>query len=258
MLVNPEINSCDVSIELKNILDNCVALKELRFFDGELLFYTSIENRGSKPKEQDYQEQKHGLRVLELDNVLTSAEMFSHLSFRCRGLEYMELKSTSIQSVIGTSGRIPLLLLDMSYSSFKVLKLFDIRCTLSEDQLLESRFIKLILLSQLKDSRSSNEKKKCTDSSSADITHPFRNLTWFKLFHEIEDDVDTDMRLRQLPEQESRIISKYCRSSDLRESDNFLKTNTWLNGELSQDLESDIQDGYVELRCKKIARCHTS
>ncbi|KAL0084695.1 hypothetical protein F4703DRAFT_1855587 [Phycomyces blakesleeanus] len=111
------IRGKNVSLNLDNILEKCVALKKLKFA-GERLFVNTITTN-EEPKQQ------HGLQKLMLYDCTIKAEVFHYISSRCRRLKRMTLRNLHIEgSICEETGR---LLLDMPYTFLEALYIGKIK-----------------------------------------------------------------------------------------------------------------------------------
>ncbi|KAI9024475.1 hypothetical protein CLU79DRAFT_834445 [Phycomyces nitens] len=115
------ISSKPSSVTLNHILDSCVALKALKLCARWIIIDPSAPTR-SKP---------HGLRVLEIHYSAITAETLNFVSLHCPRLSYMWLLDTSIHGQI--CHKTGTLSVDMSKTSFIILRLTSIRFSISDD-----------------------------------------------------------------------------------------------------------------------------
>ncbi|KAL0084431.1 hypothetical protein J3Q64DRAFT_1747648 [Phycomyces blakesleeanus] len=161
-LVELEITDCGVSIALDNLLDNCISLRRLCFHNGRLFIGPEIHGELIK----------HGLQSLKLDSVVASGPVFDYLSFRCRSLEFMDLARAQICGSV--SDKTKRLYIDMSYTSFKVLRLDHIQLYSSDKLMDKSTAINFLSLSQSTGPRLSGKRQQIQNDGPA-VGHP----TWF-------------------------------------------------------------------------------
>ncbi|OAD73533.1 hypothetical protein PHYBLDRAFT_187133, partial [Phycomyces blakesleeanus NRRL 1555(-)] len=83
-LTNLCISGESVLLDLDNLLEKCVALKQLKLCGEDLYLdpYTTTENPDLE---------QHGLEILTLGSCFTSAETLNRISFRCRSLKHLTL-----------------------------------------------------------------------------------------------------------------------------------------------------------------------
>ncbi|KAL0085482.1 hypothetical protein J3Q64DRAFT_1743798 [Phycomyces blakesleeanus] len=147
LLTNLCISSEELSLNLGNLFDRCVALKQLKFCGGDLVLNqkTTIEESAQQKQEQYYQ---HGLQILILHKCSLAAEVFNYLSFRCQSLKHMTLDTVLVKgSLCEKTG---CLLLDMSHTFLKTLKIGQLQYSVSNQEMYAD-YICLTLLSQLND-----------------------------------------------------------------------------------------------------------
>ncbi|KAL0084496.1 hypothetical protein F4703DRAFT_1928722 [Phycomyces blakesleeanus] len=252
------IKSCGISINLENVLDKCPALKRLRYFGGQLLINSITINQDEKDQRH------HGLEILELRRVVTSAEVFSRLSFRCRRLQYMNLSSLLVSGSI--SKKTGCLLLDMPYTFFKVVRLAHIKYRSPYKRIYGDTIISLTLVSQLNDhlslpslalpsSRTATniDLKEVNPESLAVVTH--RNIAWFHTFLDVVFETDTRIGIRQLSEQEASTAVGFYQSFQSNRDNQPRKVDMPLDGNnLKEDWKDKLCRGYGELRCGQVEK----
>ncbi|KAL0077768.1 hypothetical protein F4703DRAFT_1881190 [Phycomyces blakesleeanus] len=252
LLVDFEINSCNVAIELRSLLDNCVALKRLRFSNGAFVLY-------SEPmiiRHTDLKNHQHGLQTLELNQVSASFDMVNYISSRCKSLKYMSLESTCISGFF--SGKDMSMFLEMSHISFKILHLANVRFTAFNVDKNENTNVNLLVLSQLDNSLSSYKKNENTDSKYTLVERRFQHLAWFHIFTDHDDDMSYKKGLNKIPEQEANTISEYFRYTDPKRHTEKFKAGILSNKyDVIEEFKSDLCKGYIELRCKHIEKYTT-
>ncbi|KAL0086317.1 hypothetical protein J3Q64DRAFT_1739429, partial [Phycomyces blakesleeanus] len=250
MLVDLEVKSCGVSIDLNNLFDNCVALERLKFYSGELLFHSSLLNREQRPnleQRQKQREKQHGLRILELHEVAASADTFSDISFRCRRLEYMSLDTTFICGTVPK--RDPCLLLDMTYTSFKALHLAHVKfCSYYDNSLQQKMSLSYLCLSQ------------SNNPQSSEVSYGFQPLAVFHIFPDGEYDMDYTIGLKKLSKRQFGTTVEYFENRRFRRFGSELKPDRRSNRKICEEdrlLQENLSKGYVELRCNYVAKYTT-
>ncbi|KAL0084501.1 hypothetical protein F4703DRAFT_1793868 [Phycomyces blakesleeanus] len=256
LLVDLEIKDCGVSIELDNLLDICVALRRLRFSNGKLWVDQDTTNQERNHENYQQKHRQHELQILVLHWVNASAGVFTHMSSRCRRLEYMSLGNSDIWgSISKETGN---LLLDMSYTSFKALRLKNVQYHSSDRDTGKDTAINISLLPQLNNSRSPKEimeEKGNKDSKLSIIEHYQHHLAWFHTFFDDDYEYATAPCIRQLSVQEVNTALEYYQDFLSRESTNALDVFRSLNGQVSEkDWEEDLCRGYAEFRCSHIEK----
>ncbi|KAL0077750.1 hypothetical protein F4703DRAFT_1881134 [Phycomyces blakesleeanus] len=249
-LVDLKLRCCGMSIGLQNLFDSCVALKRLRIYNAELSCFSRTRNQGQDLKGQKHQEQKHGLRILELHRISTSRKVFSYLSFRCRRLEYMKLNSTYIKGTI--SGDSQSFLLDMSYTSFKLLHLVDVRFTIFNDQANENCIISMLLLSQQNGLSSTDKNKNDVDPNSTTVPCPSQSFTWFRFFRASYEE-EYILWLIKRQDQGDLTPVEYFQMFHFENCPLAWKTSRLLNKNTDIDTTEHLfSKCYIELRCGSI------
>ncbi|KAL0084355.1 hypothetical protein J3Q64DRAFT_1747346 [Phycomyces blakesleeanus] len=238
-LTSIELTDCGISITLDNILDNCPALRQLKFSRGQLT------NSPEAHKESN----KHGLHIVELDEIVTSASVFNYMSFRCRDLQYMNLSRSQIGGSI--SAKTGSLCVDMSYTSFKLLQLSHVRFYSSENAMDKDTAINLTLLSHLTGLDMTAE----TEDLNKALEHSVENLAWYHLYCELGGLFDFTLEVRQLLEQEVCDVVEYFQRSRVKNMSQSSEADRSFDGQVSQDdWKEDLYRGYVELRCGHVAK----
>ncbi|KAL0084500.1 hypothetical protein F4703DRAFT_1916570 [Phycomyces blakesleeanus] len=257
------IKSCGVSINLDDLLDKCPVLKRLRYFGGQLLINSSTMIKETI-QQQEKQPQHHGLQILELHRVVTSAEVFSRLSFRCRRLQYMNLSSLWVSGL--TFEADGCLLVDMPYTFFKAVRLAHIKYCSPYERRDGDTTISLTLLSQLSDPMSSlpsitstsdklihGEKEKVDRKSVAVVTR--KNIAWFHTFLDVIFETDTRIGIRQLSEQEANTAVGFYQSFQSNRDNQPRRVDMPLDGDnLKEDWKDKLCRGYGELRCGQVEK----
>ncbi|KAL0084504.1 hypothetical protein F4703DRAFT_1980875 [Phycomyces blakesleeanus] len=262
-LMDLHIKSCGISINLDNLLDNCISLKRLRYTGGQLLINSGTTDQDTKEQHQN-QGQHRRLRILELQRVVTSVETFSRLSFRCRHLKYMNLSSLLISgSISKKTGR---LLLDMPYTFFKAVRLAHIRYRSPYKRIYGNTIISITLLSQLSDPLSQlplsptisdkaiqSEQEKGDPESLAVVTR--KNIAWFHTFLNVVFETDTRIGIRQLSEQEAITAVEYYENFQSNTNGKTIRLGKALDGNNpKKDWENHLCRGYGELRCGQVEK----
>ncbi|KAL0077831.1 hypothetical protein F4703DRAFT_1881476 [Phycomyces blakesleeanus] len=213
-------------------MDNCISLRRLCFHNGRLFIGPEIHGELIK----------HGLQSLKLDSVVASGPVFDYLSFRCRSLEFMDLARAQICGSV--SDKTKRLYIDMSYTSFKVLRLDHIQLYSSDKLMDKSTAINFLSLSQSTGPRLSGKRQQIQNDGPA-VGHP----TWFHTFYELDYAFDFAPKIRQLTEQEVLIATEYYQSSRFRESNSAQEVERTFNGQVfKDDWINDLFIGYAELR----------
>ncbi|KAL0082985.1 hypothetical protein J3Q64DRAFT_1836631 [Phycomyces blakesleeanus] len=95
LLTNLCISGSQVSLNLDDLLNKCVALEQLEYCGGTLVI-----NSNTITEESNQHQEQHGLQILKLRDCSVAAEAFEHLSFRCKNLDYMDVSALSITGPI--------------------------------------------------------------------------------------------------------------------------------------------------------------
>ncbi|KAL0085691.1 hypothetical protein J3Q64DRAFT_1744710 [Phycomyces blakesleeanus] len=140
VLTNLSINGGNVSLNLDDLLDMCVALKTLQYCGGNLLIGSSTVTRKSKHRQ-------HGLITLSLEKCYTASRIFSHISFRCRSLKRITFDTLNITGSI--SDKTGCLLIEMPHTFLKILQIARIQYATSYQEMDGEDAINLTLLTQL-------------------------------------------------------------------------------------------------------------
>ncbi|KAL0084505.1 hypothetical protein F4703DRAFT_1854574 [Phycomyces blakesleeanus] len=235
------IESCGVSLNLDSVLNNCTALKRLRYFGGQLLNNSNTTNQDTEER------QNHGLQILELRQVVTSAAVLGNISYRCRRLQYMNLSSLSISGFISEiSGH---LLLDMRHTFFKVLHLAQIKYYSSYKHDVKPA-ISMTLLSQV-NYPSRSDKRNEENDEEADSKSPiisYHKIAWFHTFIDIECKKYTRIGIIQLSEQESSAAMEYYQNFKSRKDSNTIEDDP------EKGWKGDLCRGYGEIRCGQVEK----
>ncbi|KAL0084503.1 hypothetical protein F4703DRAFT_1854570 [Phycomyces blakesleeanus] len=251
LLVDLEINECSVCVDLNNLLDSCIALRQLKLHSDKLSITSGTDNR--EPKQ--YQgRQQHGLHVLELHGVGTSTSVFNCLSFRCRDLEYMKLCYVSIDGTISEeTGR---LLVDMPYTFFKMLLLCDVSYCSSDGHGNDKTIITIFLLSRLNNPLQSNEERRKDERELESTTVEYHNqhdIAWFHTFTDGVYDWDNDTGIVQLCKQQVSTAVNFFqgfRSNRVPRASIF---DSW-GGYIEEGWDADLRNGYAEFRCGNVEK----
>ncbi|KAL0083877.1 hypothetical protein F4703DRAFT_1600597 [Phycomyces blakesleeanus] len=251
LLVDLRISNCGLSIDISNILDNCGSLRRLRLYNGELCISQDAANQKSK-RQKDHQH--HGLNILELHEVLTSDSVFKHISFRCRHLQYMNLDTlTIVESISKKTGN---LLIDMSHTLFKVLRLDNIQYYSLYDDTDDQIAINLLLLSQLNNSLfpNKNKQKEFTGLKFTVVDHT-NHIAWLHTFHNIAHKRNSETDIRRLSRQVSNTTLKHHQDSHTKKKPKVSKSTGLRNKYDSCESWQDyLLEEYVELRCGHVAK----
>ncbi|KAL0077798.1 hypothetical protein F4703DRAFT_1881307 [Phycomyces blakesleeanus] len=243
-LVEIKIINCKVSIALVNLLDSCIALRRLEFCGGQLCIGSDTDTdtyTDGKPK-------KHGLRTLDLNDIVADASVFSYISFWCRDLETMELAKARIYG--SKSNETMVLNIDMQFTSFKLLRLDHVKYYLSDDLMNKNTTINMVLLSQL-----SGIKKSKTSQENVNIKSDVDHLAWFHIFSKVNDADNNSADIKQLSEEEAFKITKYYNDIHLKSNNDVQEAKRYIQGQVhKEDWQEDLSRGYVELKCGRIVK----
>ncbi|KAL0072893.1 hypothetical protein J3Q64DRAFT_1747497, partial [Phycomyces blakesleeanus] len=199
-LTSIELTDCGISITLDNILDNCPALRQLKFSRGQLTTSPEAHKESSK----------HGLHIVELVEIVTSASVFNYIHSQIGGL---------ISAKIGS------LCIDMSYTSFKLLQLSHVKFYSSENAMDKDTAINLTLLSHLTGLDMTAE----TEDLNKALEHSVENLARYHLYCELEGLFDFTL-------ERSRVKNMSQSSEADRSFDGQVSQNDW---------KEDLYRGYI-------------
>ncbi|KAL0084430.1 hypothetical protein J3Q64DRAFT_1822619, partial [Phycomyces blakesleeanus] len=237
-LVNIEIKNCGVSIALDSLLNNCTALRQLKYCSG--ILYIDPGAHGTT--------MQHGLQRLELENVTTSVPVFNYMSFRCRRLKLMKITHSKIYGTMSEETRV--MCIDMSYTNLELLEFEFVQFYSSSERIEENAAVNLVLLSQLIDPLPQME-----TMDSGNVTSIIDHIGWFHLFCEQDFAFDYTPKTRKLSEQEICTTLDYYKgvssteATDMQEEDAYFDEQTF-----KESWKKDLCRGYAELRCGNILK----
>ncbi|KAL0077618.1 hypothetical protein J3Q64DRAFT_1746528 [Phycomyces blakesleeanus] len=155
-LVHFDFSSPNSLVELDVVLDRCPSLKTLCISQG------SLSTKPSPPITPV--SLQHGLRLIDLNGVKVKSSALSYLSSRCRSLNYMHLKNTSIYGQISEKTRN--LCIDMSFSRFELLRIHAIKVYSNSDLTSTDPSIELITLARSAPTPPPRKKARSSSTSS--------------------------------------------------------------------------------------------
>ncbi|KAL0085481.1 hypothetical protein J3Q64DRAFT_1860449 [Phycomyces blakesleeanus] len=246
-LTNLYISGSSFCLNLDNLLDKCVALKQLEF-SGARLFLS----QGTTAEEPE-QQQQHGLRILTLNKCSVAAEVFNHVSLRCRSLEQITLYTLRIiGSICEKTG---CLLFDMSHISLKTLNIGQVQYATSYEEIRDDKNIGLTLLSWLKDiplSDKKNEKEK-KDVDTKSLVNSSHGTGWFYTYWRIGYNTLPRVDTLILPKKEADIALEYYQDFQSSKARSTLSHDIFYNLDYpGLDWKHKLYKGYVEWRFGKI------
>ncbi|KAL0085476.1 hypothetical protein J3Q64DRAFT_1743786 [Phycomyces blakesleeanus] len=247
VLTNICINSDGSSLNLGNLLDRCVALKQLKFGAGYLSIdpETTTEESAQQKQEQHYQ---HGLQILILHECAVTTELLNYFSFRCRSLEYMTLDNVFIEgSICEKTG---CMLLDMTHTSLKTLNIGLLQYGTSDEVTGPNHTIDLTLVSQLSDEKNETEKKEM-DSKWPIIG--INHIGWFHTYSIWNYCGRAYIYTMKLTEKGSNTPLEYYQNLRSNRISQTVKDASLCNENISKmERYCRLDYGYAELRFKKI------
>ncbi|KAI9014491.1 hypothetical protein CLU79DRAFT_766966 [Phycomyces nitens] len=134
-LVHLDFSSPNSHVDLDGILDRCQSLKTMCVGQGSL---------STKPS--SLSPTPHGLRLIEFNKMKIKSSALSYLSSRCRRLNYMYLRNSSIYGQISEKSRN--LAIDMSFTRFELLRIQAIKVYSNSDLTSTDPSIDLITLAR--------------------------------------------------------------------------------------------------------------
>ncbi|KAI9014484.1 hypothetical protein CLU79DRAFT_766950 [Phycomyces nitens] len=152
-LTDMSINLEESTLEIDQVLDNCLALKRLKI--SVLIF--------SKSFGQPIRPHPHGLRILYIYRSKITTDALGYLSLRCKLLNYMRLDTTEIIGAVSpATGDMRI---NMTHTCFKALCLYNVVFTTSQCARPNDSRVELVVLSW---SKSKNRTKRTKDFSCLD------------------------------------------------------------------------------------------
>ncbi|KAL0085694.1 hypothetical protein J3Q64DRAFT_1699237 [Phycomyces blakesleeanus] len=238
LLTNLCIIGRNISLNLKDLLNKCVALKQLKFGGGKL-----FTNLNMTTKEPEQQQKEHGLQILSLEKCSANASTFKHISFRCKNLQHMTLNIVSVTELIWeTTGYF---LLDMSHTFLRTLKIGRIRYEISNRYIKKKDYICLTLLSQLNGHRLADKKKIDTEYPK----YPYHNIDWLYTYkYCVRDDIYL-LITKILPKNGANIALESYQNSRSKKAGPALKgANLYEGNDPKVYWECELFKGFGELR----------
>ncbi|KAL0084664.1 hypothetical protein J3Q64DRAFT_1698978 [Phycomyces blakesleeanus] len=238
------ISGSNVSLNLDNILDKCVALIQLKFGGGKLFI-----NPNTTTKESEQKQQHHGLMVLTLLKFSAAAEVFKNISFRCRSLRHMTLNGLcATGSICEETGR---LLFDMSHTFLKTLNISQVQYCTSYEEMNASNAGGLTLLSQLNDSQLSDTKngreKENMDSECPVVA--IHNIDWIYTYWNYGYNYAHILDTRKLSKEEADIALEYYQNFQASKISETLEDFDFYDKKIKyMDDKLELDKGYSELR----------
>ncbi|KAL0072870.1 hypothetical protein F4703DRAFT_1937615 [Phycomyces blakesleeanus] len=236
-----------VSIDLDDLLDRCVALKQLGF-SGEELFVTprTIDN---KPK------QHHALQILTLFECTTSAKVFRRLSFRCRKLRYMALGSLWITgSISKKTGR---LFIDMPYTLLQDLHIDQVQYITSNQEFDITKAINMTHLTQLYDPILADELNERKRKEAADPKAPTmisHTICWVYTYGYFVTSRYHRQGTYELLEEEGDYAQQYFQDFKPKKTGIKLRDGSYFDEDEPETFwEYELFKGYGEFRFGKVA-----
>ncbi|KAL0084729.1 hypothetical protein F4703DRAFT_1855715, partial [Phycomyces blakesleeanus] len=245
-LTNLCISGSDVSLYIDDILDRCVALKQLEICGGRLL----IKSRTTTEETDQHQ---HSLRSLTLEKCSIAPEVLTCISFRCRNLKRMDLRSLWIgESVCEKTG---CLLIDMSHTFLKTLKIGQVQFHGSDRVHSYDDWASLVLVSELHDNPLSNERDtiKRTEIDSNYPRTECNNITWLYTYNDMEYTGEETLSTTEISKDEANIAIEYYKNFQSNQIDAISIDDSSYNGDdLTDAWKYELYKGYAELRFGKI------
>ncbi|KAL0084657.1 hypothetical protein F4703DRAFT_1855390 [Phycomyces blakesleeanus] len=249
LLTNLYINSRVGHLDLDDLLDKLVALKELKLCCATLL--NNPKTTADKSKHQH--QQHHELEFLTLDNCSVPAEVFTPLSFRCRSLKHMTLHDMWVTgSICEKTG---CLLLDMPHTFLKTLNVCYVQFGEAYTSISEDEVINMMLLSQLNDAplTDKNTDREQKEMNSKHPTVASHNIDWLFTFSSSEEYEEYITVTTKLSKERANIVFEYYQNFQSRKTDPILKDNIPYNRRNPETAwEYELYKGYGELRVGNI------
>ncbi|KAL0085443.1 hypothetical protein J3Q64DRAFT_1860379 [Phycomyces blakesleeanus] len=216
------IGGSEVYLNVADLLDKCVGLKELKIRGGKLFINPTTPTEESN--------QHHGLEILKLQKCSATAEAFSYISFRCRGLKHMTLHTFWVPgSICEETG---CLLVDMPYTFLKTLNI-------GQGQYGISRNVSF--------GTSIGLKKKEMDLECPIMTSP--NIDWLYTFDYYVYPGTYVLETRKLSREYADVILEYYQNFQSNSIDQITKDNSSYDvANPETGWEYDLYRGYGELR----------
>ncbi|KAL0085291.1 hypothetical protein J3Q64DRAFT_1860090 [Phycomyces blakesleeanus] len=239
------ISGSNVSLDIADLLDKCVALKQLKFCGGKLLINSDMIIDGPK--------QQYGLLTLTLHECSVATKVFSHLSFRCKNSKHMDLRALWIEeSVCEKTG---CLLIDMSHTFLKTLKIGQVQFHGSDRVHSYDDWASLVLVSELHDSPLSNERDtiKRTEIDSNYPRTECNNITWLYTYNDMEYTGEETLSTTEISKDEANIAIEYYQNFQSNQINAISIDDSSYNGDdPTVAWKYELYKGYAELRFGKI------
>ncbi|KAL0082986.1 hypothetical protein J3Q64DRAFT_1863977 [Phycomyces blakesleeanus] len=252
LLTNLCIRGREMSLNLEDLLDKCVALKQLEYCGGILLI-----NPNTTTEESNQHQKQHGLQILKLHDFSAAAEVFDHISFKCRSLEYMDLSVFYITGNI--CERNGCLLLDMSHTFLKTLNIAQIRYGSTCKKTHSDDAIGLTLLSQLYDDPSagkeSEREENHIDSKNTIVKYCDMGCFYTYDYHRIG--ANRGLHTMQLSKTSANIALGYYQNSWPNKFISTLKDDNSYDGVHREiEWERELCKGYAKWSFGKVKDIH--
>ncbi|KAL0084572.1 hypothetical protein F4703DRAFT_1855010 [Phycomyces blakesleeanus] len=252
LLTDLYISSNYVTLDLGDLLDKCVALKQLEFCAGTLVIDPNTTNEESK-KEQ----QQHGLQILTLRKCTVNSEILNYLSSRCRSLKHITLDTLLIKGSI--CKRTGCLLLDMPHTSLKTLNIGQLRYSPPYEETNVYDHSRLTLLSKLNDASLSDEKIE-REKNQIDSEHPILTshpIDWVHTYDESAHYKYKRVKTTKLSKSGADIAFKYFQEFGSKTVLQNSKHQCLYDEEIGyMDRECELHKGYGQFRFGKIECVH--
>ncbi|KAL0073460.1 hypothetical protein J3Q64DRAFT_1826706 [Phycomyces blakesleeanus] len=219
------ISGSNMSLNLNDILDNFVSLKQLKIDGGTFLSNPYTTNGESNQREQQEQKQKqHELQILTLKNCAVTAEIFNILSFRCRKLKHITLDTVVINGYI--CKKTGCLLLDMSHIFLKTLRI----------------------------GQNEREKKKINSEYPTVTSHA---IDWIYAYEYFGKYGESYIQTTKLSDKGANIALEYYQNFQSNKTSQTLEDySSYDNEDPDMDRKCELYKGYTELRFGKIEAVH--
>ncbi|KAL0084541.1 hypothetical protein F4703DRAFT_1793908 [Phycomyces blakesleeanus] len=254
LLTNLCINSIDVYLDFGQLLDRCVALKELQFCAGTLVINP---NTTTETSTQQQQQQQHGLQILTLRKCSVAFEVFNYLSSRCRSLKHMTLYTLNIKGFIYE--KTGCLLLNMPHTFLKTLTIGHIQYVPPYERTNVYNQSRLTLLSQLNDFPSSEDigerKRNETDSEHHVLTS--HRIAWIYTYYTFGPFENGRVKTTRLSKSGADIAFKYFQNFPPKCFFQTLEHKSLYDEEFDDMTRAcELHKGYGQFKFGKIESVH--
>ncbi|KAL0085692.1 hypothetical protein J3Q64DRAFT_1835330 [Phycomyces blakesleeanus] len=248
LLTNLCISGSNVSLNLDDLLDKYVALEQLKFCGGKLFINPNTITEELKHQHQ----QHHGLQTLTLEKSSAAAELFDHISFRCKSLKHMTLDNFCVTGFI--SEKTGCLLLDMKHTFLKTLHIGQVKYGTSYEEINEDD-ISLTLLSQLNDASSSEERieKEKNEMDAKYSIVEFHHIDWLYSYEYYTYPGIYGQETKKLSKEETNIALEYYKNFQSNKIGQNPKDGSSCGRENPEvGWKYELYKGYGELRFGRI------